>query len=127
MVPQLGHLRGLITRTVPSASGSPTGGECLVGSEDLAWAPRGVSGEGEADVKRSVIVTGIAVALLIAVLVAPAKVTCPNGPCTTAPDAQGNVHRYYEMKPLGAALIEEVTGLRVPIHYSSGVDTESLR
>ncbi|ODR26774.1 hypothetical protein [Mycolicibacterium porcinum] len=77
--------------------------------------------------KRSVIITGIAVVLLIAVLVAPTKVTCPNGPCTTAPDAQGNVHRYYEMKPLGAALIEEVTGLRVPIHYSSGVDTESLK
>lgn len=80
-----------------------------------------------AGAKRILIITGIAVALLIAVLAVPAKVTCPNGPCTTAPDAQGNVHRYYEMKPLGAALVEEVTGFRVPIHYASGVDTESLK
>ena len=73
------------------------------------------------------LVTGGAVALLIAVLAVPTKVICPNGPCTTAPDAQGNVHRYYEMKPLGAALVEEVTGLRIPIRYTSGVDSESLK
>nr|WP_286151310.1 MULTISPECIES: hypothetical protein [unclassified Mycobacterium] len=71
------------------------------------------------------IVTGITVALLIAGLAVPTKVICPNGPCTTAPDAQGKVHRYYEMKPLGAMLIEEVTGFPVTIHYESGQDVES--
>ncbi len=65
--------------------------------------------------------------LLIAVLAVPTKVVCPNGPCSTAPDARGDVHRYYEMKPLGAILFEEVTELRIPIRYSSGMDTESLK
>jgi len=69
----------------------------------------------------------VAVLLLIAVLAVPTKVVCPNGPCSTAPDAQGNVHRYYEVKPLGVTLLEEVTGLRVSIHYSSGTYTESVK
>ncbi|MUM15851.1 hypothetical protein FZI91_22560 [Mycobacterium sp. CBMA271] len=77
--------------------------------------------------KRIAFITGIAVALLISVLAVPTKVICPNGPCSTAPDAQSNVYRYYEMKPLGATLVEEVTGLRIPIHYTSGRDTESLK
>ncbi|ORB59436.1 hypothetical protein BST43_07085 [Mycobacteroides saopaulense] len=75
--------------------------------------------------KRIMIVTGITGALLIAVLAAPIRVVCPNGPCSTAPDTQGNVHRYYELKPLGAMLIEEVTGVPVTIHYASGQDVES--
>jgi len=69
----------------------------------------------------------VAVLVLITVLAAPTKVVCPNGPCSTAPDAQGNVHRYYQIKPLAATLFEEVTGLRMPIHYTSGVDTDSLK
>lgn len=73
--------------------------------------------------KRVVTITGIVVAVLIVVLAVPTKVVCPNGPCSTAPDAQGNVHRYYEMKPLGAKLVEEVTGFPIPIHYTSGRDT----
>lgn len=82
---------------------------------------------GMGEVKRIVIIAGIVVALPSAVLVVPVKVLCPNGPCSTAPDAQGNVHRYYEMKPLGADLVEQVTGLRIPIHYGSGVDAESVK
>ncbi len=82
--------------------------------------------DSEADMKRVVAITGIVVALLIAALAVPTKVICPNGPCSTAPDAQGNVHRYYEMKPLGATLVEEATGFRIPIHYTSGRDTESI-
>ncbi|MEU9809261.1 hypothetical protein [Mycobacterium sp. NPDC050853] len=77
--------------------------------------------------KRIVATTGIAAALLVAVLAVPTKVICPNGPCSTAPDAQDRVHRYYEMKPLGATLIEEVTGLPIPLHYESGVDIKSLK
>lgn len=77
--------------------------------------------------KRIVIAAGVVVALLVAVLAVPTKVICPNGPCITAPDAQGNVHRYYEMKPLGVTLVEEVTGLRIAIRYTSGRDTESLK
>ena len=73
------------------------------------------------------IVIVVAVLVLIAVLAAPTKVVCPNGPCSTAPDTQGNVHRYYQIKPLGVTLLEEVTGLRIPIHYASGVDAESLK
>lgn len=73
---------------------------------------------------RAGVVAGL---LLIAVLAVPTKVVCPNGPCSTAPDAQGNVHRYYQMKPLGATLFEQTTYLRVPIHYTSGMDTEPLK
>lgn len=76
---------------------------------------------------RSLIASLVAGLIVIAVLAVPAKVVCPNGPCSTAPDAQGNVHRYYEMKPLGVALFEKVTALRIPIHYTSGMETESLK
>ncbi|ORV01675.1 hypothetical protein AWC04_12775 [Mycolicibacterium fallax] len=77
--------------------------------------------------KKIVIIAGVGVALLCALLFVPVKVTCPNGPCSTAPDARGNIHRYYELKPLGADLVEQVTGLRVPIHYGSGMDAESVK
>lgn len=74
------------------------------------------------------LMAGVVVSLLVVgVLSVPAKVICPNGPCSTAPDAHGNVHRYYQMKPLGAALFEKVTGLRIPIHYTSGIDAQTLR
>lgn len=60
----------------------------------------------------------IAVVALVAVLVWPVKVVCPNGPCTTGIDESGYIHRYYEVKPLGASL------LNLPFHYSSGRDSE---
>ncbi|SKL34063.1 Uncharacterised protein [Mycobacteroides abscessus subsp. bolletii] len=82
--------------------------------------------DSEADMKKIAAITGIVIALLIVVLAVPTKVICPNGPYATAPDAQGNVHRYYEMKPLGATLVEEATGFRISIHYTSGLDTESI-
>ena len=67
------------------------------------------------------------VGVVLLVLGVQTKVICPNGPCATAPDTRGTVHRYYQMKPLGATLFEKVTELRLPIHYTSGTDTESLK
>ncbi len=45
--------------------------------------------------------------LLIAALALPIKQTCgnPRYSCATAPDAQGYVHYYYEVQPLGVVLI----------------------
>jgi hypothetical protein len=63
---------------------------------------------------------GIAVAMVIALLAWPVKEVCPNGPCTTAPDADGHVHRYYEVEPLGAIVLETITGKSLPLRYSTG-------
>ncbi|VEG15998.1 Uncharacterised protein [Mycolicibacterium phlei] len=52
-----------------------------MGAADLAESTRRPEKD-EADVKRIMIVTG---ALLIAVLAAPIRVICPNGPWSTAP------------------------------------------
>jgi hypothetical protein len=70
--------------------------------------------------KLQVVLIGIAVVLTIALFALPVKIMCPHGPCTTAPDADGYVHRYYEVKPLGPALIETVTGTNFGLYYSSG-------
>jgi len=64
---------------------------------------------------------GVAVVLLIALFAWPVKFACPRGPCTTAPDADGYVHRYYEVEPLGPAIIEKIIGTNFGIYYSSGV------
>lgn len=72
----------------------------------------------------AVIVVGLTV---LAVLGIPIKQTCPRGPCATAPDAQGNIHYYYETKPLGVTLIEGVTGSVIPISYTSGEELEKIR
>ncbi len=68
---------------------------------------------------RAVLIASAAV-LGIALLAWPVKEVCPNGPCTTAPDAQGSVHRYYEVKPLAAAVIDTVAGKSLPLRYTSG-------
>lgn len=62
--------------------------------------------------------------LVIAFAVWPVKRQCPNGPCTTAPDAQGLVRTYYEVQPLGAVVIEDLTGQHVAVAYSSGYDNK---
>ena len=74
--------------------------------------------------KTKLILLGIAGAVLIGVLAWPVKTVCPNGPCTSAPDADGYVHRYYEIQPLGTALIASVTNRNLPLHYSSGIQKD---
>lgn len=66
------------------------------------------------------------VVVVLALLAVPVKSVCPNGPCSSAPDAQGNVHLYYETAPLGVLVIERVTGLHLPIRYDSGQDIEPV-
>jgi hypothetical protein len=58
--------------------------------------------------KRVPLAVGIAVVLVIAALAIPIKARCgaPGYSCATAVDAQGNVHYYYEVEPLGVYLIE---------------------
>ena len=74
---------------------------------------------------RVLLLFGIAAALLVIIVLAlPIKQRCgvPGYACATAPDAQGNVHYYYEVEPLGAALIESLTGSNFPLYYTSGED-----
>lgn len=68
---------------------------------------------------RTVLIAAAAVAVIV-LLAWPVKEVCPHGPCTTAPDAQGYVHRYYEVKPLAAMVFDAVTGNSCPVRYSSG-------
>jgi hypothetical protein len=75
-------------------------------------------GERMSKVKLALI--GIAVVMLIAVFAWPVKIACPHGPCTTAPDADGYVHRYYEVKPLVPGIIEKITRNDFGLYYSSG-------
>src|ERR1700744_3177144 len=65
--------------------------------------------------KTQLAVVGIAAVLLIGLLSWPIKYVCPNGPCTSAPVADGYVHRYYEIQPLGAPLIESIVGKKWPL------------
>jgi hypothetical protein len=68
------------------------------------------------------VVVGLVVVLLIAVLALPVKQRCgaPGYPCATALDAQGNVHDYYEVEPLGVYLAEIITGSNIHFYYTSG-------
>jgi hypothetical protein len=54
----------------------------------------------------------------------PIKYVCPNGSCTSAPDSDGYVHRYYDIEPLGAALIEPFVGKNFRLWYSAGVEKD---
>lgn len=64
--------------------------------------------------------------LVIAALAIPIKARCgaPGYSCATAVDAQGNVHYYYEVEPLGVYLVEIITGSNVRLYYQSGEDLE---
>jgi hypothetical protein len=64
--------------------------------------------------------------LVIAALAIPIKARCgaPGYSCATAVDAQGNVHYYYEVEPLGVYLIEIITGSNIRFYYQSGEDLE---
>ena len=76
--------------------------------------------------KRVPLAVGIAVALVIAALAIPIKARCgaPGYSCATAVDAQGNVHYYYEVEPLGVYLVEIITGSNIRFYYQSGEDLE---
>jgi hypothetical protein len=54
----------------------------------------------------------------IAVLAIPLKVRCgaPGYSCTTAVDAQGNVHYYDEVEPFGVYPVEIITGSNIRFH-----------
>ena len=72
---------------------------------------------------------GIVAVLLIAVLAMPIKARCgaPGLSCASALDAQGYVHYYYEVEPVGVFLAEIVTGSNIRIFYRSGEDLERVR
>ena len=68
----------------------------------------------------------VVVALLIVLLAWPVTQRCgnPRYSCATAPDAQGFVHYYYEVQPLGVVIVNTVVGSDIRIHYSSGDQLE---
>jgi hypothetical protein len=74
--------------------------------------------------KTKLAVVGIAVVLLIGSLGWPIKYVCPHCPCSSAPDADGYIHRYYEVQPLGAPLIEVILGKNLRLCYSAGVEKD---
>ena len=78
---------------------------------------------------RTPLAAGIAVVVAIAVLAIPLKVRCgaPGLACATAIDAQGNIHFYYEVEPLGVYLAEMFSGTNIRLYYQSGEDLEKVR
>ncbi len=72
---------------------------------------------------------GMAVVLVLAVLAIPIKQRCgaPGYSCATAMDANGNVHYYYEVEPLGVYLAEIITGSDIALYYKSGEDLVKAR
>jgi hypothetical protein len=75
------------------------------------------------------IVVGIVVMLLIGVLAIPVKQRCgaPGYSCATALDAQGYVHYYYEVEPLGVYVAEIMTVSNIRLFYSSGEELVKVR
>lgn len=74
------------------------------------------------------VVVGIALVLIVGVLAIPIKARCgaPGFSCASVVDAQGYVHYYYEVEPLGVFLSEIVTGSNIRVFYKSGEDLERL-
>ena len=75
------------------------------------------------------VVVGIVIVLVIAVLALPIKARCgaPGLTCASALDANGYVHYYYEVEPLGVFLAEIGTGSNIRVFYQSGEDLEKVR
>ena len=67
---------------------------------------------------RGPLALGLAAVLGIAVLAIPLKVRCgaPGYSCATAVDAQGNVHYYDGVEPLGVYPVEIITGSNIRFH-----------
>jgi hypothetical protein len=74
------------------------------------------------------VVIGMVIVLAIAVLAIPIKARCgaPGLSCASALDANGYVHYYYEVEPLGVFLAEVGTGSNIPVFYQSGEDLEKV-
>jgi hypothetical protein len=66
----------------------------------------------------------IVATVFAAAIFAPITRMCPNGPCATAPDADGYVQRYYEVKPIAGAWLETVSGKHLTLRYGSGVQKD---
>ena len=79
--------------------------------------------------ERMPLAIGIALAVAVALLAIPVKARCgaPGLACATAIDAQGNVHYYYEVEPLGVYIAETFTGSNIRFYYQSGEDLEKTR
>jgi hypothetical protein len=74
-------------------------------------------------------VVGVIGVVLLAVLAIPVKQRCgaPGYSCATALDAEGYVHYYYEVEPLGVYLAEVITGSDIAVYYPSGEDLVKAR
>lgn len=75
------------------------------------------------------IVVALLVALAIGVFALPVKQRCgaPGYTCATALDAQGYVHYYFELEPLGVYLAEIITGKDIHFGYESGDERVKVR
>jgi hypothetical protein len=75
------------------------------------------------------VVIGVVIVVVLAALAMPIKARCgaPGLSCTSALDAHGNVHYYYEVEPLGVFLAEILVGSNIEIFYTSGEDVEKAR
>jgi NO-binding membrane sensor protein with MHYT domain len=63
------------------------------------------------------------VAVVLIVLI-PVRVTCGTAAmhyvCMPAPDSSGYVNIYFEVEPLGIAVVEFLAGTNIPIYYYAG-------
>lgn len=75
------------------------------------------------------LVIGICTVVVVAALAMPVKQRCgaPDRTCATTVDARGDVHYYYEVEPFGIVVFEIVTGMDIPLYYSSGEEIERVR
>ncbi len=73
-----------------------------------------------------IILIVLIVALLI--LAIPVRIECgvTGYACATGPDPSGNYYTYYEVKPLGLAVLESMIGTDLHIFYSSGNEAHSI-
>lgn len=67
--------------------------------------------------------------MMLALLAMPTKQRCgaPGYSCETALDAEGYVHYYYEVEPVGVYLAEIITDSDIAIYYKSGEDLVKAR
>jgi hypothetical protein len=80
-------------------------------------------------VARVPVALGIAIFLTLVALALPIKQRCgaPGLSCASAVDANGSVHYYYEVEPLGVYFLEIITGTNIPVCYTSGEDVVPAR
>jgi hypothetical protein len=79
--------------------------------------------------KRVPLAVGIAIIVVIAVLALPVKQRCgaPGLSCATAVDAQGDIHYYYEVEPVGVYILEIIIGSNIRFYYKSGEELVKVR